>query len=197
MTKSELRKSFLAKRQSITSFERDVASAEIVANFFNSFDFSKIKILHCFISIQRLGEVNTRPIFERVWSDFPAIDTVVPRVNHETEELESLFYRPDTELIHNRWQIGEPGHEDKVEPGEIDIVLVPLLCFDLGGHRVGYGKGYYDRFLARCRSDCQKVGLSMFPPIEQIPDARESDVRLDACVTPTDIFTFQRSISRA
>jgi hypothetical protein len=37
----------------------------------------------------------------------------------------------------------------------------------------------------------------MFPPIEQIPDARESDVRLDACVTPTDIFTFQRSISPA
>ena len=190
MTKSELRKSYLAKRQLLSPAERDVANAEIIANFFNNFDLSEIKVLHCFISIEKFGEVDTRPIFQRVWNNFSNVTTVVPRINHLTEELESLLYGPDIELVYDRWHIGEPIHDNRVEPIETDIVIVPLLCYDRTGHRVGYGKGYYDRFLARCRSDCQKIGLSMFPPIDEIPDAHDGDVRLDACVTPTEVVTF-------
>ena len=190
MTKSELRKSYLAKRQLLSPAERDVANAEIIANFFNNFDLSEIKVLHCFISIEKFGEVDTRPIFQRVWNNFSNVTTVVPRINHLTEELESLLYGPDIELVYDRWHIGEPIHDNRVEPIETDIVIVPLLCYDRTGHRVGYGKGYYDRFLARCRSDCQKIGLSMFPPIDEIPDAHDGDVRLDACVTPTEVVSF-------
>jgi 5-formyltetrahydrofolate cyclo-ligase len=170
--------------------ERERASAEIVDGLFRHFDFSKINVLHCFIAIEQFGEIDTRPIFQRVWSGFPAVETVVPRIDRESDELESLRYGPDTELRHNRWQIGEPMHSDRVEPADVDIVLVPLLCFDRSGHRVGYGKGYYDRFLARCRPDCQKVGLSMFPPIDVISDSHEGDVRLDQCVMPTEIISF-------
>jgi 5-formyltetrahydrofolate cyclo-ligase len=194
MTKSELRKSFLAKRQSITSSQRNVANAQIAANFFERFDLSEFKVLHCFISIERFGEVDTRPIFQRVWSEFPKITTVVPRIDHETEELESLLYGSDIELQYDRWQIGEPIHDNKVPPDQIDIVLIPLLCYDRVGHRVGYGKGYYDRFLARCRPDCQKIGLSMFPPIDKIDDAHEGDIRLDACITPSEVISFSNVI---
>jgi len=185
MTKSELRKSFLAKRQSITLAERDVASAEIVSNFFDSFDLSKVKVLHCFISLERLGEVDTRPVFQRIWNHLPNITTVVPRINHETGEIESLLYRPDTELIHNRWRISEPVHDERVVPEAIDIVLVPLLCFDRRGHRVGYGKGYYDRFLRSCRPDCRKIGLSMFEAVDEISDSHTNDVTLGFAVTPS------------
>src|SRR5438270_10032524 len=115
MTKSELRKSFLAKRQFIAPSERDIASAEIFANFFSSFDLSKINVLHCFISIERFGEIDTRPIFQRVWSTFPNITTVVPRIDHETETLQSLLYGPDVELKCGRWQIGEPVHDNTVD----------------------------------------------------------------------------------
>src|SRR5881296_3359643 len=130
MTKSELRKSFLAKRQSITSSERNVASAQIAANFFERFDLSEFKVLHCFISIERFGEVDTRPIFQRVWSSFPNIMTVVPKIDHQTEKLESVIYGPDVELRYDRWQIGEPVHDNRVDPAEVDVVLVPLLCCD-------------------------------------------------------------------
>src|SRR6478672_4241770 len=171
----------------MTQIERDLASAMIVANFFDNFDLSKIKVVHCFISIERFGEVDTRQIFQRIWSDFPAITTVVPRVSHETEEIESLTYQIDTELLHSSWQIGEPTHDDRVDPSELDMVIVPLLCCDVSGHRIGYGKGYYDRLLLRCRPDCQKIGFSMFPPIEKIPETHEGDVRLDACITPTSV----------
>ena len=70
------------------------------------------------------------------------------------------------------------------------MVLVPLLCFDRSGHRVGYGKGYYDRFLRKCRADCKKIGLSMFDPVDEITDAGESDVRLDLVITPTATVSF-------
>ena len=73
----------------------------------------------------------------------------------------------------------------------IDMVLVPGLCFDGDGHRVGYGKGFYDRFLKTCRPDCIKIGLSYFEPVESIDDVHEGDVRLDfvshagSCVAAT------------
>ena len=70
------------------------------------------------------------------------------------------------------------------------MVLVPLLCFDESGHRVGYGKGFYDRFLTKCRPDTQKVGLSYFPPVKEITDADSFDIRLDLCLTPEKVWRF-------
>lgn len=190
MTKSELRKEFLDRRQALSSAELETASARITANLFDNFDLAGARFLHCFIPIKHFAEVDTRPIFQWLWSEYPQIQTVVPRVNHETEELENLRYGIDIPLVENKWRIGEPSHNEHVEPTDIDVVLVPLLCFDLNGHRVGYGRGYYDRFLRRCRADCEKIGLSFFPPIERIDDAHEGDIRLNACVTPDQLYTF-------
>jgi 5-formyltetrahydrofolate cyclo-ligase len=69
-------------------------------------------------------------------------------------------------------------------------VFIPLLAFDKSGHRVGYGAGYYDRFLSKCKPDCLKVGLSFFEPVDEISDADEFDVKLNHCVTPSKIWTF-------
>jgi 5-formyltetrahydrofolate cyclo-ligase len=70
------------------------------------------------------------------------------------------------------------------------MVLVPLLCADPSGHRVGYGKGFYDRYLAKCRPGCLKIGLNYFAPVDQGFDADEHDIRLDACVTPELTYHF-------
>jgi len=191
MTKSKLRKIYLGKRQMLSVAECETASTHIAARVFSDLDLSRINVVHCFIPIVRFAEVDTRPIFQGIWSKFPEVQTVVPRVDHETGELESLKYGHDTELVSSRWQIGEPAHNDRVEPSKIDMVLVPLLCFDQRGHRVGYGRGYYDRFLRKCRPDCQKIGLSIFDAVDEISDAGESDVRLDFAVTPTATFEFK------
>ena len=100
-----------------------------------------------------------------------------------------------TLLIHNRWGISEPDPilSQPVEAGEIDAVLVPLLGYDTAGHRVGYGGGYYDRFLAECRPDVIKIGLSFFEPIAAISDVNEWDVRLDCCLTPYTVYTWEES----
>ena len=66
--------------------------------------------------------------------------------------------------------------------GRTDLLPLVLVAFDERGYRVGYGKGYYDRFLAKCKPTCFKVGLSFFPPLEMIEDVHEYDVPLDLCI---------------
>ena len=109
-------------------------------------------------------------------------------MNFKAAEMESLIYPVKTELIENKWGIREPVSGEAVKPTTIDMILVPGLAFDRAGHRVGYGKGFYDRFLKTCRDDCVKIGLSYFEPVDEIAEAHEGDAALDFCVTPEGIF---------
>jgi 5-formyltetrahydrofolate cyclo-ligase len=70
-------------------------------------------------------------------------------------------------------------------------VLVPLLIFDRQGHRVGYGKGFYDRFLRRCGPETRRIGISLFDGIDKISDVHSSDETLHQCITPEAIITFK------
>jgi len=190
MLKTELRKNYLDKRRKFTAEEVAEKSLRIAERFFKTFDLEKIDYLHGFLPIERFHEIDTRLIFHRVWFESAHIETVVPRINFETGELENLKFTPVTELVLNAWMIHEPSHNELVETEKLDLVLVPLLAFDRAGHRVGYGKGYYDKLLKNCRADCLKIGLSHFPPAETIADVSDHDVRLDACLTPDETFEF-------
>lgn len=190
MTKSELRKIYAAKRGAISFAIRKEFSGRIADIVFASFDFATLNYLHLFIPINRLNEIDTTLILEEIWLKFPRVTTVVPRVNEETSEIESYVFKAETKLVENAWGIREPVRGEIVEPKKIDIVLLPLLCFDEKGNRVGYGKGFYDRFLGCCRPDCRKVGLSYFPPVDRIDDVSRHDVPLDYCVTATELISF-------
>lgn len=190
MTKIELRKIYLEKRESLTHDEIEQYSEQIAERFFQTFDLEKINYLHCFLPIEKFNEIDTKLIFHQVWAAYSHIETLVPRVDFEKGEIENLKFTPVTELVENAWMIHEPTHNELVESEKIDIVIVPLLCFDSQGFRVGYGKGFYDKFLKNCRVDCLKIGLNFFPPIEEIEDKNEFDVRLDYCLTPSEIYKF-------
>ena len=72
----------------------------------------------------------------------------------------------------------------------VDAVIVPLIVFDKNGNRVGYGGGYYDKFLAHCRKDTLKIGVSLFDPVDEIGGMEDFDVSLDHCVTPEKVWSF-------
>ena len=95
-----------------------------------------------------------------------------------------------TRLKKSKWNIPEPVDGIEIAPNKLDVVFVPLLAFDGQGQRVGYGKGFYDRFLAQCRKDAIKIGLSLFEAEERISDFEESDIPLDFCVTPKKVYSF-------
>ena len=190
MTKSELRKIYLEKQKSLSDVERTEKSRQIADRFFARFNLESIWFLHVFLPIEKNKEIDTFVIINRLRREFPAITTGVSRVKFETMTIESLKFDSTTELVQNRWQILEPAGSEFIEVEKIDAVLVPLLCFDERGWRVGYGKGFYDKFLKNCRADCLKIGLSYFAPVNEIADAREFDVKLDYCVTPPNIIEF-------
>ena len=192
MLKAELRKIYIARQKTLSPSERFEKSRLIAERFFQSFDLRKVRFLHCFLSIKKFNEIDTGLIFQRIEREFPNIKTYVPRVNFQSGEIENLRYTPETRLVENQWNIHEPAHDEKIDAAEIDLVLVPLLCFDTRGFRVGYGKGFYDKFLKNCRAGCLKIGLSYFPPIARISDAQSFDVKLDFCVTPEETLDFQR-----
>lgn len=196
MLKAELRRIYLARQKALSPQERVEKSGQIVENFFQNFDLSRVKFLHCFLPIEKFNEIDTNPIIERVWSEFSHIETLVPRVNFQTSEIENLKINGKTELAQNQWHIHEPTHNELIEAEKIDLILVPLLVFDKGGYRVGYGKGFYDRLLKNCRTDCRKIGLSYFSPVESIGDAQDFDIPLNFCITPEGIFDYTRADSK-
>lgn len=189
MTKAELRKVYLERRRSLGPEERSRLNAAVTERLLDRVDFGPLKALNCYLAIQGSGEVETSAIFNAVWGSFPHILTTAPRIDPGTSQLEAVRYFADTPLIEGPWRIPEPlGNVLGAE--EIDLTIVPLICFDAQGHRVGYGKGFYDRFLSRCRPDCLKVGLSFFPPVESIDDVHRGDIALDLCITPDATYDF-------
>lgn len=187
MQKKELRKIYLEKMKSLSASEREEKSRLIAELFFDKFDLENVNYLHLFLAIKKFSEIKTDFIFRRIWRDFPQIQTVVPRVDFAENLIRSVEFDEAVKLHANKWEIHEPSGEKFVENDLIDAVLVPLLCFDERGFRVGYGKGFYDKFLAECRADILKIGLSFFQPIREITEVSEFDIKLDFCITPEKI----------
>ena len=151
----------------------------------------QFNMVHLFMPITNNKEVDTFSILEYFKEHAPALKLVIPKTNFEKLEMENILFDPEyTVLGRNKLGIPEPIHGHKISSQLIDVVFMPLLAFDLQGNRVGYGKGFYDRFLTGCRADVQKMGLSLFDPVEQVDDINEFDMRLDACITPDRIWEF-------
>ena len=190
MKKSELRKIYLTKQKSFSEADRNEMSRKIAERFFEQISLETVDFLHVFLSIEKNKEVKTDKIIEFLWRDFSKIVTIVSRVNFEMMTLENLKYDASTKLVKNKWHIDEPTDAELVEIEQIDLVLVPLLAFDERGFRVGYGKGFYDKFLSECRKDVLKIGLSYFAPAAEISDVNRFDVKLDFCITADEIKQF-------
>ncbi|MES2518799.1 MAG: 5-formyltetrahydrofolate cyclo-ligase [Bacteroidota bacterium] len=191
MDKVQLRKYYLSKRKAISSEEIAEKSQQIADLFFQSFDLSNIQKLHIFLPIIRNKEINTFLIIKHLNKHFPQINIIIPKTIISTSEMEH-YLLDEEKLTENQWGILEPSDENlvKFEPSTIDLVIIPLLVFDKHGNRVGYGKGFYDRFLQKCKTTTLKIGLCLEEPIEQIEDVNEFDIKMDFCITSTKNYIF-------
>jgi len=193
MTKALLRKEFLQKRLSLSEAEYTQLNFQLYQLFFSSIDLSFVKVLHTFLPLQKNKEPDTWIIIDRIRREFPHIRLSLPRVERATEALENIFFEGLHQLEENAWGLAEPKQGVPTPPQQIDMVLVPLLACDTNGQRVGYGKGFYDKFLATCRPDCITVGISLFEPVEPIEDVNAFDVSLQYCLTPATLHHFRQT----
>ena len=188
MRKKEARTLYLAKRLALGDEERASRSENMLAQFRTRI-FPPLKYIHVYQPILAKKEIDTQPFVRHLEALFPGLILVVPRVSG-ADSLEHLIWEAGTYFAPGAWGIPEPLEGVTVLPERIDLVIVPLLAFDLQGFRVGYGKGLYDRFLQACRPDVIKVGLSFFEPLPLLEDRADFDVPLSIGVTPTQLYEF-------
>ena len=181
MKKKELRKLYKQKRRDLSLKEVENLQENIYKQVFE-LDLSSIKTVHIFLSIERLFEINTNPIIDFLLLNNKQI--VVSISNFETNTLKHFLFDRKTKLKVSSFGIPEPVNGKEIDAKEIDLVFVPLLISDEKNYRVGYGKGFYDRFLAECRTDVKTIGLNFFKPIKSIENTNEFDIPLDQVIYP-------------
>ncbi|MFT3794380.1 5-formyltetrahydrofolate cyclo-ligase [Flavobacterium sp.] len=187
MDKKDLRQQYKAKRAELSEEQIEKQSLAI-ANQLLSLPIWDRTYFHIFLPIEHHKEVNTEFILHLLSGKDKEI--VVSKSDFETRDMTHFLLTENTKLKKNNYGIPEPVNGLEVPAKTIDVVFVPLLAFDVWGNRVGYGKGFYDKFLANCKPETVKIGLSFFEAVDAVQDVFESDVKLDYCVTPKEIYMF-------
>ena len=189
MLKKEARRSYREKREAITHTER-MKWDDLILIQFQTLDLPFIDYVMSFYPIEDYKEINTFLITDYLHFKNPNLNICYPKMSEGEGEMQAVICNADSVFESNSHGILEPVDTDTADPQQLDLILIPLLAFDEQGYRVGYGKGYYDRFLKHCREDCLKIGLSYFEAIEAVEDAAEFDVPLDLCITPQRTYVF-------
>jgi 5-formyltetrahydrofolate cyclo-ligase len=187
MFKKEVREKYKMLRQQLSIEEIEEKSLAI-ANRLLSIGIWDKTYFHLFLTIQEQKEVDTEFVLQILSGKDKEI--VVAKSDFSTLEMTHFLLTDNTKFKKNQYNIFEPVDGLEVPVSKIDVVFVPLLAYDKKGNRVGYGKGFYDNFLSKCREDVVKIGLSFFEPEDIIDDVFENDIRLDYCITPLGISSF-------
>ncbi|WGQ07800.1 5-formyltetrahydrofolate cyclo-ligase [Pedobacter gandavensis] len=186
MDKASIRKQILPIRKALSPEEVQELTEKLLEQF-KLLDLSKVKTLHIFLPIKSQNEPDTFLIINWLKVHHPEIKIVVPRADFETSLMTPHYFEGMDDLEMNAYQILEPA-KAKIHEGEIQMVIVPLIAFDRNGYRVGYGKGFYDRFLQGIRTE--KIGLSLLDELVEIDNVNAHDVQLDRCITPNQTYVF-------
>ncbi|RTY88407.1 5-formyltetrahydrofolate cyclo-ligase [Flavobacterium sp. RSP15] len=187
MNKTALRKKYKALRNFLSENEIEDKSLA-VANKILAIPIWEKTYFHIFLPITEQKEVNTEFILHILSGKDKEI--IVSKADFATRKMTHFLLTDNTRIKKNEYNIPEPVDGIEVPSTKIDVVFVPLLAFDKKGHRVGYGKGFYDTFLSECKPDAIKIGLSFFDSDELITDVFEGDVQLDYCVNPNQVYKF-------
>jgi len=185
MTKNRLRKEYKERRKAFSEGQIENFSQKILDRL-KSMPIWNAEYFHVFVPIRGKNEINTTPIINNLFTMNKK--AVVPK----TDGMELLACQINS---NTKWEIGNFGVPEPIDykliaPDLINVVFVPMLICDLDGNRIGYGGGYYDRFMSKLNKDCLKIGLNFFEPIQRIEGVEPTDIPLDYCVTPDEIVSF-------
>ncbi len=185
MTKNEIREKYLNLRNKLSDEEVTEKSRTIF------YELSKTNIweyayymLYC--ALEKQNEPDIGLMAKELWRLQKKV--YLPKIKENT--MQAVVYDFNTELVKNEWEILEPKEDLIIETEKIDIFLIPMILCDFRGNRVGYGKGYYDRFLTEASPTSLKIGVSFFEPLEELIPTESTDIAMDYCVTPSSFIGF-------
>lgn len=181
MTKTELRKKYKQLRNNLSNNDIENLSIEI-ANQLLELPIWDKTYYHIFLPIEEQNEIDTSYVLSILQGKDKEI--ILPKSNFKDTSLNHYLLTDTTRIKKNEYNIPEPVDGIEVPISKIDVVFIPLLVFDKNGNRIGYGRGFYDRFLAKCNPKTIKIGLSFFDEDQQIINVSENDIKLSYCITP-------------
>lgn len=189
MIKNTVRKEYLQRRMDIQEEELQQQVALMAFNF-KKLVLPPVKYLLSYCPLTDRREFDVNVCEDILQQQNPALQVAWPRIQVHTADMEACVVEKGGLFLKNRFNVLEPISGEIIPPEQLDMVFVPLVAFDERGYRVGYGKGYFDRYLVRCRPNVIKIGFSFFDAVDSIEDINEFDVPLNFCITPYRIYEF-------
>jgi 5-formyltetrahydrofolate cyclo-ligase len=176
--KREVRRDVLARRDALTDNERERRGRAAIERFL---DLPEVRAARTVMAFWSFGsEIGTGPLLERLHGRRQRV--VLPRVAERA--LEPRLYVPGDPLEITSFGALEPAGGQRVDPDDIDALAVPGVAFDRTGARVGYGGGFYDRFLATTRDGAARVGIAFdVQVVDGVLPTGAFDLRVDTIVT--------------
>ena len=185
MNKIEARKKYLDLRKKLDNVQI-ISKSISISNNLQDLPIWEHNFYHIYLPIKEKNEVDTMPIINILKNKKKKV--LIPKSDFNNTTMKSFLLNDNTVLKKNNYGITEPINNEEFL-GRIDVIFIPLVAYDLIGNRVGYGKGFYDKFLRNQNNKILRVGLSFFNPEKRIK-IDEHDENLDFCVTPNRIFSF-------
>lgn len=177
--KEKLRQNLLRRRSSLPKDVFLQKSDCIHSRLQSLSEYEKASVIHCYVSMNKRREVNTHPLIKQMLANGKKV--VVPITQMETGTLTHLRLHSFDDLKENTWGVLEPVGGEQIEIDALELVIVPMAGGDRQKNRIGYGKGFYDRFLDEV--ECPTVGLTFEEcMVEEIP-TEPFDVPLGAVIT--------------
>ena len=187
MLKKALRIHYKTLRKQLSENQLEEMSLAVANNVLTLPIWEKT-YFHIFLPIEAHNEVNTEFILHLLSGKDKEI--VISKSDFETRNMTHFLLTDNTKIKKNEYNIPEPVDGIEVPAKKIEVVFIPLLAYDKLGNRVGYGKGFYDKFLSKCNPETIKIGLSFFDPEATIEDISVTDIKLDFCITPNGVISF-------
>lgn len=185
--KEEIRGNLRSSRKGIPQSIFLQYSKTIIDHFYDQEEYQNANTIHCYVSMNERREVNTQPLIREMLSNNKGV--VVPVTQFEDQSLQHIKLNAFSDLETNKWGVLEPRRGEEYQTSDIDLVIVPMVGGDEHAHRIGYGGGFYDRFLQNIR--VRTIGFCFEQNIVSSLPTEPFDVPLDKIITEERIINRQ------
>jgi 5-formyltetrahydrofolate cyclo-ligase len=194
MDKNTLRRVYLEKRKFLSQTEYEKRNQLLHHRLIKYHQNNPKNSIHTFIPIKGNKEPDIFPFIQYLWAEKPEIEVITGVSDLHNPIMHHVKITQSTTFLENKWGIPEPKDGESYPVDKIQCVLVPMISGSRSGHRIGYGKGYYDRFLEKCNSTTQFVGVTLGPLLEGDLFIDQYDIAMHSMITPFEEFEIKKSI---